>query len=249
MDLPVYWRVLKRFKWLVIIGLLLAIFFAVLSTAKITKNGLIYRKPAIWQSTSNVLLTQGGFPWGRATLPSTDFGTVSQYADPTRFSSLVDLYSQFANSDQVAKLMRSYGAPKSWKLVALPLQPTQVGAALPVISLEGQADTPGASIRAVQVGRQAFVNYVHQQQLGAAIPKDQRIDIQTLQLATLPKVIAPRKKTLPIVIFLALASATIGLAFVLDNAKPVTAKPINLSESARAERKTGSQPARSQAEA
>ena len=54
----------------------------------------------------------------------------------------------------------------------------------------------------------------------AAIPPNERVDLQVLQNATAPILLQPRKKTLPIVILLAVLSATIGLAFILENARP-----------------------------
>ena len=220
MDLGLYGQVLWRFRKLVFGGVLCAILLAILSVAKPTSSGLVYRKPEVWQSTSTVLLTQHGFPWGRATLPSSEVGAGSQYADPTRLSSLTDLYSQFANSDQVKKLMRSEGAPKTWKLLATPIQPVSIGATLPAILLAGQANTPSDAVRATVIGRSAFLQYVAAQQRSAAIPQDQRIDIQTIQASTVPKVFLPQKKTLPIVILLAVFTATFGLAFVLENLRP-----------------------------
>jgi hypothetical protein len=221
MDLGLYSRVIWRFRKLVFGGVLLAVFLSVLSVAKITSGGLVYRKPEIWQSTSTVLLTQHGFPWGRATLPSSEVGAGSGYADPTRFSSLTDLYSQFANSDQVKAILLREGAKKSWKLLATPVQPVNPSTGgLPVILLAGQAYTPSEAVKATTLGRRAFLEYVAGQQQTAAIPENQRIDIQTIQSATVPKVFLPRKKTLPIVILLAVLSATFGLAFVLENLRP-----------------------------
>lgn len=220
MDLDLYGRVIWRFRRLVFGGVILAIALSVLSVAKVTSHGLVYRKPEIWQSTSSVLLTQHGFPWGRATLPSAEVGAGSEFADPTRFASLTDLYSQFANSDQVKQILRRHGAAKSWKLIATPVQPAITGGDLPVIQLAGQAHTPGDAVLATIRGRRAFLQYVAEQQQSAAIPSDQRIDIQTIQSATKPKVVIPRKKTLPIVIMLAVLTATFSLAFILENLRP-----------------------------
>jgi hypothetical protein len=207
----------------------------VLSVAKVSSSGIVYRKPEVWQSTSTVLLTQHGFPWGRATLPSAEVGAGSEFADPTRFASLTDLYSQFANSDQVKRLMRSHGAPKTWKLLATPVQPANPNSTLPVILLAGQAYTPSDAVKATLIGRSAFLQYVAEQQHSAAIPQDQRIDIQTIQSATKPKVFLPRKKTLPIVILLAVLSATFGLAFVLENLRPRGASMVIAKEKQQAQ--------------
>jgi hypothetical protein len=234
MDLSLYGRVLWRFRWLVLLGLILAVFLAVLSVAKISSHGVSYRKPAIYQSSTTLLLTQNGFPWGRTMFPGTNsLGVSSEFADPTRFSSLTDLYSQFANSDEVRELMLQAGAPLTWSVEATPVQATSSTGILPVISLAGRADTPSGAIRATQIGRLAFLKYVTDQQNLANIPKSQRIDIQVLQQATPPSVVQPHKKTLPIVVFLAVMSATIGLALILENLRPVP-RPVAIAPAERA---------------
>jgi hypothetical protein len=118
------------------------------------------------------------------------------------------------------------GAAKSWGLKAAPV--TGSSSALPVIALAGLADSPAGAVQATLVGRAAFLQYVKSQQVGAAIPSNERVDLQVLQNATPPVVVQPRKKTLAIVIFIAVLSAAIGLAFILENARP-RAKPVTLA--------------------
>lgn len=210
MDLGLYGRVLWRFRLLVLVGLVLAVALAVLSVARVTSDGLTWRKQQRWQSSTTLLLTQHGFPWGQISAPS----------DPGRFASLTDLYSQLAGGDEVRALMRAHGAPRSWTLTALPLTPRTPSAVLPLIALSGQAPSSGGAVKAAMAGRRAFLEYVAQQQASAAIPDRQRIDVQVVQNASSPTLIQPRKKTLPIVILLAVLSATVALAFVLENVRP-----------------------------
>jgi hypothetical protein len=223
MDLSLYGRVLWRFRWLVALGLIFAIALSVLSIAKVSSHGLSYRKHEVWQSSTTVLLTQHGFIWGRAVIPPTQSGATG---GPGWLASLTDLYAQFANSDDVKALMVRDGASKSWALTAAPV--TGSSSALPVIALTGLADTPASAVRATLVGRAAFLQYVKSQQVSAAIPNGDRVDLQVLQNATPPVLVQPRKKTLPIVIFIAVISATIGLAFILENARP-NVKPVTLA--------------------
>jgi hypothetical protein len=198
MDLALYGRVLWRFRWLVAGGLALAVVLTVFSVARVTSNGLAYRSHEVWESKSTLLLTQRN---GEA------------FADPSKFSSLTDLYAQLANSDDVRLSMLAAGAKKSWKLMASPVPPqTNPTAVLPVISLSGQAYTRSDAVRATVLGRQAFLDYLSRQK-GAA-------GIQVLQKATVPKLVQPRKKTLPIIVFLAVLSATVAAAFVLENVRP-----------------------------
>ena len=225
MDLSLYSRVIWRFRWLVAAGLLLAIFLSVLSLAKISSHGLSYRKPEVWQSSTTVLLTQPGFPWGRSVVPGTQPGATG---GPGWLSGLSELYAQFANSDEVKELMLRDGAGANWSLTASPVVPTGSSSALPVIALAGAADTPADAVKATLVGRSAFLQYVKSQQVLAEIPKSERVDLQVLQNAAPPVLLEKRKKTLAIVVFLAVISATLGLAFILENARP-RVKPVSLA--------------------
>jgi hypothetical protein len=212
MDLANYGRVFWRFRFLMLGGLVLAIVLAAFSMAKITSHGLAYRKPEIFASQSTLLLTQQGFPWGR-----TMSGPNEGYPG---FASLTDLYAQFANSDAVLHLMERDGAPKSWKISAAPVIPSDGSGTLPVIDLTGSAYSPQDAVRATELGRAAFLAYVRGQQQAGGIPTSQRIELQTIQAATKPLLIQGRKKTLPIIVFLAVLCATVALAFVLENIRP-----------------------------
>lgn len=220
MDLGLYGRVLWRFKFIVLTGIVLGAFLAVLSQAKITGHGLRYRKPVLWGSTSTLQLTQRGFPEGRALFPPAVQGKAYPYADTGRFAGLTDLYSQFANSDDVRRLMIREGASRDESLAAAPILPRNPSAPLPVIALTGTGSSPSHALAAVERGRKAFLEFVAAQQRSAQIPEGQRIDIRVLQQATSPVVLTPRKKTLPIVVFLAVLSAAIALSLVLENLRP-----------------------------
>ena len=200
MDLALYGRVLRRFWWLVLGGLTLAVALAILSVARVSSDGLSYRSDEVWKSTTTLLLTRKG----------------NTFAAPTTYSPLTDLYSQLANSDAVRRSMLKAGAHKDWKITATPVAPTfNPGAVLPVISLAGEAPTPREAVKATVLGRQAFLDYVSRQKGSAGI--------QVLQNATQPTLAVPRSKTLPIIVFLAMLSATIALAFILENVRPARA--------------------------
>ena len=210
---------MHRFRLLVVTGVILAVSLAFLSLVRVTSHGFSYRKPMVWQSQAVLLLNASGFPYGRTLIPAagTDNSTPPQYVN---LSGLTDLYSQFANGDDVRRLMRDEGAPKTWSITATPAVPTIQGADLPVIALSGRANSASDAVSAVEYGRRALVEYVERQQQVAKIPPDQRINLKIVQRATAPVVVEPRKKTLGVVVFVALLIATIGLAFILENLRP-----------------------------
>jgi hypothetical protein len=200
-DLALYGQVLRRFWWLVLGGLILAVALTIFSVARVSSHGLTYRKNQVWKSKTTLLLTQKGKPFGA----------------PMSFSPLTDLYSRLANSDAVRRSMLKAGAHKDWTITATPVAPTfNPGAVLPVIELDGEAPTPRDAVKATVLGRQAFLDYLSLQK-GAA-------GVEVLQNATKPTLAVPRSKTLPIITFLAVLSATFALAFILENVRPSRSK-------------------------
>ena len=178
-------------------GLTLAVALTILSVARVSSNGLSYRSDEVWKSTTTLLLTRKG----------------NAFAAPANYAPLTDLYSQLANSDAVRKSMLKAGAHKDWKITATPVAPTfNPGAVLPVIELAGEAPTPRGAVKATVLGREAFLDYISGQKGSAGI--------EVLQNATKPTLAVPRSKTLPIITFLAILSATFALAFILENVRP-----------------------------
>jgi hypothetical protein len=97
---------------------------------------------------------------------------------------------------------------------------TQNRGPLPFVSIIGTAKRGVDAVSIASRGGNALIDYVVSTQNSANIPKSQRIQITVLTQAQPAKLLAGRKKTLPIVIFLSVLLATIGLAFVLENLRP-----------------------------
>src|SRR2546423_9864638 len=99
MDLSLYSRVLWRWRLFVVPGLLLAIFAAVFSVARVGPHGVSYRQSEQYVSYSKIFVTQQGFPWGRLT-------PAANSTDPGRFASLATIYSSLADGDGVRQILQ-----------------------------------------------------------------------------------------------------------------------------------------------
>ena len=222
MDILLYAKVLWRFRALVAAGVLLAFALAVLAMAKPTldggKPGLAYRTAETWQASTTLFITQTGFPWGRTVFPPAQEGKAYPYGDEGRLANLASLYSEFASSDAVQRIVarRVKGAAS---ISAGPVT-SPTGTATPLMNIFGRATTAERALEVTRIGTQAFREFLDQQQDGAGIPTNQRVKVNVLKGASSPLVVEPRKKTLPLVVFMAVLSATIALAFLLENARP-----------------------------
>jgi hypothetical protein len=213
-DLALALRVLFRHRHVVAIGLVLAAFLALLSYYKVSLDGtpqLTPRKAEIWQSDATVFLTQGGFPAGRR----------DQFTTPAAYSSLAALYARLAQSDQVQALANAKG-PLPGLFQAIPAaDPLSRDSALPMVTLLGKSTTPERAFETVTRGTAAFLAHIRGQQQAARIPVGKRIQLSVVNAPSSPVLIQPRKKTLPIVVFLAVAMAAFALAFILENFRRV----------------------------
>lgn len=231
MDLPLYFRVLWRFRALVAAGFVLGVTLAFLSYFSVSFDGglkLTHREDEDWQSDAVLFVTDRGFPWGQSRqryapgdakkgLPAVAAG------DLQRLSSLAILYAELAESDEV-RLLSGGDPPRDAKLQASPIVPSNApyGTIMPLIGISAHAATPEKAARLVNRRADAFVLFIRDQQRRAQIPETERVDVQliTRARAETAQIVGGRKKTLPIVVFLTVAIAVVGLAFLLENLRP-----------------------------
>ena len=231
MDLSLYGKVLWRFKWVLAVGFVLAIGLSFLSLVSISfSHGIRYRQPQTWQAQSTLLLTQKGFTVGRSVVPTQvppasaigkTLTIVPKYADDSRFSGLAMLYASLATSDDVMKLMKKTGPPvRPGTVDAEPVYTSGGSSTLPLIQISGFATTPAAALHLADRATKAFESYLASQQTAAQIPDDQRVLVQELNQPRVPTLRAGRKKTIPVLIFIAIMTIAVGLAFILENIRP-----------------------------
>jgi hypothetical protein len=242
-DLQLYFRVLWRFRLLVGAGVAVAILLALLSMVRISPTGspiVSYRQNERWEAQSVLFITQAGFPWGRAAQRYIE-GDAQKglppvpVADYQRLSGFSVLYAELANSDGVKAIMRRDG-PVPGKIEARPYIPQDVpyGTLLPMVAIVADAKTPKLAIALAERRSKAFLEFIHREQDYAAIAPEDRLEVQELSKAQKAKLIVPRKKTLPIVVFVAVMTAVVGLAFFLENIRP-RVRPLELEEPAAPE--------------
>ena len=225
MDLNLYFRVLWRFRLIVVLGLVLAVTVAFASMAKVGSDGSIsYRQQPTWQGTTRLFVTQQGFPWGRTILPgdptsvpTTATSSGIQFADPTRLAGLSVYYAELINGDLIQRQIRK-SVPSGSVLSATAVTDPTTNIPLALVDVTSVAHTAAQAARVSRAGATLFQSYIAHQQTSARIPPKQRVLLQVV--STKATVIAGRKKTLAILGFLAVLIATIALAFVLENLRP-----------------------------
>jgi hypothetical protein len=135
-------------------------------------------------------------------------------------------YKQLANSDAVQRILARDTSLHGSMVASYDVDST-TKSALPVLIISGVAATPAMAQRIAERGAAAFHTYLNRRSSAAGIPPKQRVKLTVLNAPLGAELITKRKMTLPIVVFLTVMIAAIGLAFVLENLRP----PIRLVES------------------
>jgi hypothetical protein len=215
MDLPLHLKVIWRFRFLVAGGLLLAIALTFLSVFRVGSSGLTFRAEQVWADDVTLLVSPRRFPWG---------GTNLSNADPATFGQLATIYANLATSDAVKKIVLKKGhvdfakEPMLATVVPYSYQSSN-SPPLPFITLEAQAATKQRVMELVKREADAFLVYLRRLQAEGAIPKEQRAQISIVKGDQI-RLLKPRSKTVPIMIFMLVMIATVGLAFMLENLRP-----------------------------
>lgn len=233
MDLRLYGRVVWRFRIVVAIGFLLAILLATLSFVRVSPSGGIsYRQSQDWTASTTYVLSGSGFPVGSVT-------TAGGVRSPLALSSLAALYAQYATGDDVYARIRREG-PLHGVVTATSFVNSQTSQRypLPILAISADAATPGKALALAHRAANAFTGYIVDKQNAAAIPQAQRVQLLVVNAAKQAKLVGPRKKTLPIVIFLTIMVATLGLAFVLENLRPRVRPMSTLEDESRQTRRS-----------
>jgi len=246
MDLNLFARVVWRFRFLVAAGIALALALAFLSFMRITvENGspvFSYREDEQWQGVSTLLLSQRGFPWGRSivdTDPDTELLKPNdmRFGEAQRFANLAVLYSRLVVSDPVKQRMLRDG-PIDGEISAQPVVATETGNedTLPLVEIRSTATTPQAALALAARATEAFQAFLEDKQASNGIKLNDRVTTTVVERPEEATLAQARSVTRPLVVFLTVALAVVGLAFVVENLrpriKPVAADDVRLRRSA-----------------
>ncbi len=222
MDLALFFRVIWRFKAIVLLGLSLAFALAFLSFVKVDfANGfkMTYRENEQWESLSTLFVTDPGFSL-------TSVGGTSETADAAaaareRMLSLTALYMQLATSDPVLRLM-ARRAPIDGVVTTFPITSTGDGRGdpLPMMTFSAMSVSPQRAHALARRHIAGFLEYLRLDQIRRRVQPEDRVQVEVVRQPQAPALLVPRKKTRPIIVFLTVMIATFGLAFVLENMRP-----------------------------
>lgn len=245
MDFKLFAAVVKRYKRMVILGVFLGIVLAVLSYGMPSLKGgmptVVPRGAEVWSGEAQVLISQAGFPYGRAvtqvipgkgtTIPAQPIGDVSY------MSNLSSIYAALANGSdvqrQVAKATHialcpltigpigtatpTPGPVPCSSVVAAPLAQPGTGVPLPLLTLTSSAPTAAEAGKLASTTVTVLRNAITQQQAASGTSVDQRVQLQTVNTGAAATMTSGPSKSVPMLVLFAIVAATIALAFMRNN--------------------------------
>jgi hypothetical protein len=119
-------------------------------------------------------------------------------------------------SDTVTSIAESYGDVGGKVVAAAAIVPGGT-AVLPIVDLTAVARTPVDARNLANQYAAALAEYVEREQIVNEVPARQRVAVESLNRASPAELAVPRSRTLPVIVLLAVLSATFGLAFALEN--------------------------------
>jgi hypothetical protein len=236
MDFKLYFGVIKRYKRMVISGVLLAIVLSMLSYGtpglKGGKPTIIPRGSEVWEGEAELLISQAGFPYGSAvqqvipgkgtTVPAEPIG------DYNSLASLSSVYAALANGTAVQQQVQTESRVPMCSLAVNATGPcgTMVGAEvadintgspLPLLTLTSSASTAADAARIATTTISVLGSEIARQQTAAGTPVNQRVVLQTLKSGAPATLTQGYSKSIPILVLLAITAASIALAFIRNS--------------------------------
>jgi hypothetical protein len=211
MDLVEYGRVIRRQLVVVAIGLVITFALVFLALVRVSGDGLFFRSSPIYGARSELLLTQPGFPLGRASAPD------SQQTDTARMETLAGVYAELATSKDVRGIIKTNGEPLPSEAYDVTQLITPSGHALPLIEVVGVSGSERGSVAIANAVATALQRYILTEQNRSGVPVRDRVDVQVVTPAEKAEVIQGVKLTTPILLCLLGLVVTLVFAFARDN--------------------------------
>jgi hypothetical protein len=231
MDLNRYLQVFWRFRIVLGVGLAIATLIAIMSLGKPTLSGgkpsFEFRESDVYLSAATLLVTQEGFPWGRAILddvvevenPGSDPLVIPKYGDPGRYSGLAALYAELAKADEVQAIVASKNR-LGQRYEPMIVQQPGAAATLPMIYLKGYGSSPEDAVDVAERASAAFIEYLEKVQDENDIAANKRVEVEVTSSATAPEIFEKRSIVRPMFLFLLITTGFIALTFALENLRP-----------------------------
>ena len=239
-----YVRGLRRFWWLLVLGVGIATIAAVMSVYRIDFFSVppSFEKKAeiTYTASSRLLVTSEEAPYLRTRVDNevtAPDGSVSVYSNSPDISTLItaaNLYPILVGSDAVLKLRDEMAGPLPGLITARAIyevsSPSRFELSqVPVVEVFGYAGTAADAVGITRATVDAFLVYVNDLQDDADLSRRDRILVQEIEAPESAIATGGTPLSLPLMLFLVIAAAFVALAILLDRLFPAGLLPAGIS--------------------
>ncbi|MGH3024513.1 MAG: zinc ribbon domain-containing protein [Gaiellaceae bacterium] len=232
-----YVRALRRFWWLLLLGLGIAAIAAIAAVYRIdfgsVPPSLEKRDQVTYTAVARLLVTSAEAPYFRTTVTTESPGEEGEPAIPepagapdlgTLISS-ANLYPILIESDEVRQLRQEMSGPLPGTITTRAIyevnSPSRFELSqVPVVEVYGHSDTYAGAVNLTQATVEAFQVYVDETQDEAGLRRQERILLQEIQRPDSAISSGGGSLSLPLMLFVVVAGAFVALAILLDRIFP-----------------------------
>jgi hypothetical protein len=233
-------RALRRYWWLLLLGVGVATIAAVAAVYRIDFGSvpptLEKRAQVTYTASARLLVTSAEAPYFRTTVPRTTEGGTSDgtATDATTFRSAPDLgtlistanlYPVLIESDEVQRIRQEMAGLLPGSVTARAIYAVSSAnrfelSQVPVVEIYASAGTYSGAVDLAQATVEAFKTYVDRNQDAANLQGGERILLQDLQRPEDAIASGGSSLSLPLMLFVVVSAAFAALAIILDRLFP-----------------------------
>ena len=236
-----YVRALKRFWWVLALGAGVALIAAVAAVYRIdfgsVPPSLEKREQITYTSSARLLVTSEEAPYFRTTVPRvSEAPATSEDEEPSSTTfltapdlgtliSTANLYPILVESDEVARIRQERSGPLPGTVTSRAIyevnSPSRFELSqVPVLEIYGSSDTFGGAVKITDATVDAFLAYMNRTQDRAGLARNERILLQQIQRPVGAVASGGSSLSLPLMLFIVISAAFVGLAILLDRLFP-----------------------------
>ena len=229
MDLRLYLRVMRRFWYVMVLGVVAAIAAGTLAGYTVTGDGLEPRTTQLHQASTTLLLEDPSLPTFSVESDPQPAGTEEDPAPQVRrqeLSQLSLIYAYIISGDEIRdRVSAASGGLTDDEIITAVQRTTQPQGNerfpgrynLPILDVVAASTTPERAEQLSVVAAEQFVDYVTETQDAQGLDPVRRVDVSVLS-RTASTVVDTSSPLLPMLaVAMAVLAATVALVFVLAN--------------------------------
>lgn len=226
MSVPLYLRVLWSYKWLLAVGLVVAVLAAMVAGYTVKDGEIVSRAESAYRSDTTILLGGGPSNPYQAVDPGQQITEGTTEAQANDLTNTAVIYAYLVSGSEIrAQVEAAMGPLSDTEALSAVRRTTQPAGteqnpgrfSLPILSIVGESTDPDRAVLISETASQIFQSYVGAQQDASGVAPEQRVTLTVTDQGTAVEQ-EGSNPIIPIAVTgLGVFLAFIALAFILYN--------------------------------